>query len=164
MASISRTTELPGPISAAEALWYDLNRRPAFVVGFGKLVQVDGPWPEAGSRIVWDSPPPMQLPRGRPKPARGAVHETVDAYESRTGQTAYVEDEELRGTQVVSFAPGSAGQVRMTIAFDWELKEPSPVKDWVLVRRRVGETLRQTLVKYRIERIADLEDERDAAS
>jgi len=28
---IARITELPGPISAAEDLWYDLRRRPSFV-------------------------------------------------------------------------------------------------------------------------------------
>lgn len=159
MASISRSTELPGPISAAEALWYDLNRRPSFITGFGKLVEARGPWPDVGARIIWDSPPPMQLARGRPKQARGAVHETVDAYEARTGQTLFYEDEELRGTQVLTFEPAANGLVRVTVALEWELKEPGPVKDWVLVRRRVGEELRQTLVKYRIERIAELEDE-----
>ena len=148
MARISRVTQLPGPIHAAEELWYDLNRRAAFVEGFGQLVKVEGGWPDVGGRVVWSTP----------AGGRGVVAEKVDWFEARTGQTLYVEDEELRGTQTVRFEPAGAGQVRVSLAFDWELKEGGAFKDWVLVRRRVGEAMRRTLVRYRTERIADLDD------
>lgn len=158
MARISRITELPGPISAAEELWYDLRRRASFVEGFGHVVKVDGDWPRFGARVVWDAPP-----RGR-----GRVVETVEAFEARAGQTVHVEDAQLRGTQTTTFAqaavplgaPTGTGLVRVTLAFDWKLKEGNVVTDWLLVRRRMGEALRRTLVKYRIERLADLDDER----
>ena len=150
MARITRITELPGPISAAEDLWYDLRRRASFVEGFGHVVKVDGPWPDAGSRVLWDSPPQ----------GRGRVSETVDAFEARAGQTLYVEDERLRGTQTTTFAPAGAARVRVTVTLDWRLKESNALTDWVLVRRAMGESLRRTLVKYRIERIADLDDQR----
>ncbi len=152
MARITRTTELPGPISAAEDLWYDLRRRASFVEGFGHVVKVEGPWPDAGSRVLWDSPP-----RGR-----GRVTETVDAFAARAGQTVSVEDEQLRGTQTTTFAPSGARDVRITVAEEWTLKAGNPLTDWLLVRRARGESLRRTLVKYRIERIAERDDERDA--
>jgi len=38
------------------------------------------------------------------------------------------------------------------------------VTDWLIVRRRIGESLRRTLVKYRIERLADLDDQRAPAA
>ncbi len=148
MARISRSTQLPGPIHAAEELWYDLNRRSGFVEGFGQVVKVEGGWPDVGGRVVWSTP----------AGGRGMVAEKVDWFEARTGQTLYVEDEELRGTQTVRFEPASDGLVRVTLAFDWELKEGGPFKDWVLVRRRVGEGMRRTLVRYRTERIADLDE------
>lgn len=148
MARISRVTHLPGPISAAEELWYDLRRRPSFIDGFGSLTKVEGDWPDVGGRVVWNSP----------AGGRGAVAEKVDWFEDRTGQALYLEDEELRGTQTIRFEPAADGQVRVTLALDWELKEGGPIKDWVLVRRRIGESLRRTLVRYRTERIADLDD------
>lgn len=167
MARIARSTDLPGPISAAEELWYDLRRRPSFVEGFGHVAKVDGDWPRRGSRVVWDAPPQ----------GRGRVVETVDAFEARAGQTVHVEDGQLRGAQTTTFAPAGAapsrsgtaptdtgGLVRVTVVFDWELKEGNIVADWLFVRRKIGESLRRTLVKYRIERLADLDDERAPAA
>jgi hypothetical protein len=150
MARITRVTELPGPVSAAEELWYDLRRRPSFVDGFGHVVKVEGAWPDVGGRIVWNAPPNT----------RGVVAEKVDWYEARTGQKLYVEDEQLRGTQTVRFEPAGEGLVRVTLAFDWTLKEGNALTDWLFVRRRMGESLRLTLVKFRIERLADLDDGR----
>lgn len=149
MARITHVTSLPGPISAAEELWYDLRRRVAFVDGFGHVAKVEGAWPETGSRVLWDSPP-----RGR-----GRVAETVDAYEARSGQTVAFEDEKLRGTQVVRFEAAAGGQVDVTVALAWTLKEGNALTDWFFVRRSMGESLRKTLVKYRIERLSDVDDE-----
>jgi hypothetical protein len=154
VARITRTTDLPGPISAAEDLWYDVRRRASFVEGFGHVAKVDGPWPATGSRIIWDAPAATKRER---------VLEVVEAHEARVGQTVAYEDAQLRGTQVIAFALTAEGQVRVTVTLDWKLKEGGALKDWVLVRRSVGEALRRTLVRYRIERIADLDDERVAA-
>jgi len=154
VARITRSTELPGPISAAEDLWYDLRRRPSFVEGFGHVVKVDGDWPQAGARVLWDAPPD----------GRGRVVETVDAFEARAGQTVHVEDAQLRGTQTITFMAAGDDGVRVTVGVRWELKEGNLVYDWLLVRRTVGESLRRTLVKYRIERLADLDDERASSA
>jgi len=154
VARITRSTELPGPISAAEELWYDLGRRASFVEGFGHVVKVDGRWPQAGSRVLWDSPPA----------GRGRVIETVDAFAARAGQTVHFEDEQLRGSQTTAFAPAGASGVRITVTEEWTLKAGNPLTDWLLVRRARGEALRRTLVRYRIERIAERDDEREAAT
>ena len=122
--------------------------------GFGHVVKVDGDWPRPGSRVVWDAPPN----------GRGRVVETVDAFEARAGQTIHVEDGQLRGVQTITFAPGAATGVRVTVTFDGKLKEGNRVTDWLFVRRKMGEALRRTLVKYRIERLAELDDERTFAS
>lgn len=149
---VTRHVDLPGPISAAEALWYDLGRRPSFVEGFGHLVRTDPAWPQAGSRVVWDGPPG----------GRGRVSETVDAYSAREGQSVHLEDERLRGTQVTTFVPLPGTAVRVTVRLEWALKDANPAKDWLLVRRALGESLRRTLARYRIERLSDLDDERAA--
>lgn len=149
MARITHATDLPGPISAAEDLWYDLRRRVAYVEGFGHVAKVEGDWPRTGSRVIWDAPPG----------GRGRVVEAVEAHEDRTGQTVAFEDEDLRGTQTTSFAAVQGGLVRVTVTLEWRSKEGSPLGDWVFGRRKVGESLRRTLVKYRIERLADLDDE-----
>lgn len=151
MARITRSTDLPGPISACEDLWYDLARRASFVEDFGHVVKIDGDWPRTGSRVIWNAPR---------NSGRETVVETVDAHEARTGQTLFYEDAQLRGTQTLTFALVEDGQVRVTVAQDWKLKEANAVTDWLFVRRRLGEQLRRTLVKYRIERIADLDDQR----
>ena len=155
MARVARTTEVPGPISAAEDLWYDLRRRVSFLEGFGHVVKVEGPWPGVGARVVWDAPP---------KAGRQRVAEHVEAFEARSGQTVAYEDAQLRGMQTTTFAPGADGLVRVTVALDWKLKAGNPVTDWLFIRRTIGEQLRQSLVKYRIERIADVEDERASSA
>ena len=48
---------LPGLASEAEALWYDPQRWPAWVDGFGHAVKLEGDWPGVGARSVWDSSP-----------------------------------------------------------------------------------------------------------
>jgi hypothetical protein len=150
MANITRHLDLPGPISAAEDLWYDLRRRASFVEGFGHVVRVEGPWPDVGSRLLWDAPPG----------GRGRVAEQVDAFSAREGQTVSMEDEKLRGTQTTTFTANRDGSVHVTVRLAWTLKEGNPVVDWLFIRRAMGEELRRTLVRYRIERLADLDDER----
>ncbi len=150
MANITRHTDLPGPISAAEDLWYDLRRRPSFVEGFGQAVHTEGPWPDVGGRVLW---------HGRPG-GRGRVAETVHSFVAREGQAVRMEDEKLRGTQTTSFSANRDGSVHVAVRLEWTLKEGNALTDWLFVRRAMGESLRRTLVRYRIERLADLDDER----
>ena len=146
--------ELPVQVSAAEALWYDVDRWPAFVDGFKAVAKLEGDWPRAGARLVWDS-----VPAGR-----GRVVERVSHYEVRTGQTAEVEDAQLLGTQTVSFVPRDAGGCHMTLELRWRLKQRSPVSplvDALFVRRAFGDALRRTLSRFAREVRAEQELRRD---
>jgi uncharacterized membrane protein len=132
--------DVPGPISEAEALWYDLTRWPSFVDGFAAVQARDESWPRSSSTLVWDSRPD----------GRGRVVERVTRWEPREGQTAEIEDEKVRGTQIVSFAP-SGGGARLELSLAYELKNRNPVMrvvDLVFIRRAMRDSLRRTLVRF----------------
>ena len=107
MPSVRAALKMPGLASEAEALWYDPQRWPAWIDGFGHVVKLEGEWPGRGARAVWDSKPG----------GRGRVAERVTAYEARAGQTLAVEDEQLTGTQRVTFAPGQ-DEVEVALELD----------------------------------------------
>jgi hypothetical protein len=135
------TTDLPVPVSAAEALWYDTARWPVFVDGFHHVVKVEGDWPHAGARLLWDS-----VPDGR-----GRVVERVMRYEVRSGQTVDVEDPRMTGTQTVTFTPLPDGASKMTLELEYGLKDQnplSPVVDVLFVRRALTDALRRTLARF----------------
>jgi hypothetical protein len=141
---------VPGRVADAEALWYDPTRWAAWIDGFGHLVTLDGPWPAAGARRVWDAPPG----------GRGRVAERVLGYEPRTGQTLAVEDEKLTGTQAVAFAP-EGGASRVTLTLEWRSKPGvrplAPLADLTLVRRSLLLSMGATLRRFAIERRAEAE-------
>jgi|ERR687893_311279 hypothetical protein len=148
MGRAAASLTVPGLASEAEALWYDPIRWPAWVDGFGHVVEVAEGWPAAG-RVAWNS-----LPQGR-----GRVLETVLAYEPRTGQTLAVEDSRLRGTQRVTFTPGHE-EVQVALSLEYELKQRTPVTplvDLLFVRRAIAASLRRTLARFARERRADLD-------
>jgi Polyketide cyclase / dehydrase and lipid transport len=148
MGRAAASVEVPGLASDAEALWYDPVRWPAWIDGFGHVVELAEGWPAEG-RLVWNS-----TPGGRER-----VIETVTAYEPRAGQTLAVEDSRLRGTQRVEFTPGPDA-VKVTLSLDYELKERTPVTwlvDAVFVRRAVVASLRRTLDRFVRERRGDME-------
>jgi len=149
MAKVSAHVKVAGLASAAEALWYDTSRWPSYVDGLKHVARVEAGWPAVGGRVLWDS-----FPGGR-----GRVQERVQAYEARTGQTATVEDEQIRGTQRVSFAPAEDG-VTVTLELEYELKERRPgmwLVDLVFVRRAQKESLGRTLRRFAVELAADRE-------
>ena len=111
MPSVRAALKMPGLASEAEALWYDPQRWPAWIDGFGHVVKLEGEWPGQGARAVWDSKPG----------GRGRVAERVTAYEARAGQTLAVEDEQLTGTQRVTFEPGRT-RSRWRSSSSYELK------------------------------------------
>lgn len=150
MASTGARIEVDGTISEAERLWYDLDRWPSFVDGFGHMVKREGDWPRTGSRIVWDS-----IPNGR-----GRVSERVTAYEVRVAQTIEVEDPRLTGTQTVGFAPAGEGRCLVALELSYRLKQGGPlagVVDALFVRRAVRDSLRRTLSRFARELRADRE-------
>jgi hypothetical protein len=132
--------DVPGPISEAEDLWYDLGRWPSFVDGFAAVARRDERWPRSGSSLVWDSRPD----------GRGRVVEQVTRWEPREGQTAEVEDEKLRGTQVLAFGPAADG-TRVELSLAYQLKSGNPVMrvvDLVFIRRAMRDSLRRTLLRF----------------
>jgi hypothetical protein len=148
MGKAEASVEVGGLASEAEALWYDPVRWPAWIDGFGHVVDLPATWPAEG-RLVWDSTPG----------GRGRVLETVTAYEPRGGQTLAVEDSRLRGTQRVEFTPGPEN-VKITLSLDYELKERNPLTplvDLLFVRRAIVASLRRTLTRFVRERRADTE-------
>jgi hypothetical protein len=149
MTSVRTAVTVPGLASDAEALWYDPQRWPAWVDGFGHLAKLEGDWPAPGARAVWDSKPG----------GRGRVVERVTAYEARTGQTLEVEDEKLRGTQRVVFEPGSEG-VEVALELTYELKQRNlftPITDVLFIRRALRDSLRRSLLRFVRERRGDME-------
>jgi hypothetical protein len=147
---VKATAEVPGRISEAEALWYDLTRWPAFVDGFSHVKKVDPEWPESGS-LTWDS-----TPHGR-----GRVRERVTRYELRVGQTVQLEDSQLSGEQTIAFEGVGAGETtRVTLSLDYSLKDArplSPITDLLFIRRAVRESLQRTVDRFARERRGDAE-------
>ena len=148
MGRAEASVQVPGLASEAEALWYDPIRWPAWVDGFGHVVELADGWPAEG-RVAWNS-----TPGGRER-----VVETVMAYEPRAGQTLAVEDSKLSGTQRVAFTPG-ADSVKVTLSLEYELKERAPLTwllDALFVRRAITASLRRTLTRFARERRGDME-------
>jgi hypothetical protein len=141
MARAKAAVDLDARPSAAEALWYDVTRWPAFVDGFGHVAKQEGDWPQRGARLVWDSTPD----------GRGRVVEQVVAYEVRRGQTVEVEDERITGTQKVTFTPREGGGSRLEVELDYRLKQAgffTPLVDVLFVRRAFNDALRRTLSRF----------------
>jgi uncharacterized membrane protein len=149
-----------GPVSArrlladasvgeAEGLWYELERRPTFIDGFVRVDVSDGAWPQAGSRIVWGSPPS----------GRGRVVERVTAHEPGRSQTASVEDGEMWATQTVRFDTLAEG-CEIVLELDYRLKRegvPGVLADLIYFRRRLRASIERTLTRFAIELAAERE-------
>lgn len=148
MRRVSASAIVPGSVSDAEGLWYDLDRWASFVDGFSAVLQREPQWPEAGSKLVWRS-----TPHGR-----GEVHERVTAYEAGRGQTSDFHDAKLTGSQSVDFAPHGE-HTRVTLTMEYRIEEPTaltPLVDLLFVRRAVGDALRRTVARFSRERQGDI--------
>ena len=149
MGKVRASVVVPGLASEAEALWYDTTRWPSFVDGLHHIARLEGDWPHAGARVLWDSPPG----------GRGRVQERVTAYVAREGQTVAVEDEKIYGTQRVSFTPIEGG-VTVALELEYTLKQQRPgmaFVDLLFIRRPQRESLERTLRRFRTEVAAERE-------
>jgi len=149
MGRVRARIDVPGQASDAEALWYDTRRWPTFVDGLKHVARTTGEWPHPGAEVVWDAHPG----------GRGRVLERVVAYEARRGQAVAVEDERIRATQRIGFAPHADG-VAVTLELDYEFKDPrlrfAPL-DLLFVRRPQREALQRTLRRFAAELRAERE-------
>jgi uncharacterized membrane protein len=149
MGRVRASIDIPVQASQAEDLWYDLNRWPSFVDGFGHLDRQTGEWPKAGSALHWSSA----------AGGRGHVLERVVSYEPRSGQELQVADSKMTGTQRVIFEPGP-GSVVVTIELEYEITADWPLKsvmDALFVRRPMRDSIVRTLQRLRREAVTDRE-------
>ena len=146
---VARAHELvDGPAEAVEALWCEPARWPSWIDGFGHVVALGEGWPEAGTVLDWQS-----RPRGR-----GRVRERVQRREPPTLLVLDVEDEQLRGTQEVTFTERDAAGVLVTLTLEYSLKERNPLTplvDRLFIRRAMTASLQRTLARFARERAAD---------
>ena len=151
---VKHSIELPAQVSAAEALWYDTSRWPAFIDGLHHVERVEGDWPKAEGRVRWTSTPD----------GRGLVEERVTHYEVRRGQTSRVEDPRILGTQTITFTPKPEGASELTIELEFRVKNLNPVAaalSGFFIRRAMTDMLRRTLGRFRRELRGDIELERE---
>ena len=98
MGRVKAELQLPGvATSDAEELWYDTDRWPTFVDGFGHVHKVDDGWPRRpGAVVVWDGK----------TGGRGRVLERVVSFEARVGQTVEIEDDKIK--RLTAYYDGTA--------------------------------------------------------
>jgi hypothetical protein len=147
MGKVSAHVQVGGLASEAEALWYDTARWPSFVDGLKHVARVEDGWPSVGGRVLWDS-----YPGGR-----GRVQERVTDFEARRGQTASVQDEQITGTQRISFTPDEHGvTIELELEYDVTDKRPGMwFVDLFFVRRPQRESLSRTLRRFAVELTAE---------
>lgn len=142
MGTVREAAVIALPPASAERLWADTARWPTFVDGFKRVVEQDPRWPEAGSKVVWESNPA----------GRGRVTERVTANVPGRFETEVFE-EQLVGTQTVTFEAGDADTV-VTIELDYRLQKGGPLRaltDVIFIRRALAEMLRRTLRRFATE-------------
>jgi Polyketide cyclase / dehydrase and lipid transport len=125
-------------------LWTDPDRWPAFLEGFGHVLEVDASWPDAGSKAVWDS-----IPGGR-----GRVTELV--LERDGGRlVTQVFEEALAGTQTFTVAPAPAGGTSIVeLTLEYELGRGGPFRglaDVLFIRRALRDALHRTVRRFAVE-------------
>jgi hypothetical protein len=144
MRPVQASIVVRGRAVEAEQLWYDKSRWASWVDGFGHLVALSEDWPLTGSTLQWDSPPG----------GSGRNRERVTRYEPRLGQTLEIENERFTGVRRVIFEPGLE-ETRVTLELALEPKLPLPAMERLLLRRRVGESLRRTVTRFSVELAAE---------
>jgi len=134
--------EAPG--IEVEQLWYDRTRWASWIDEFAHLALLEGDWPLAESRRVWNARPG----------GRGRVAEKVFRYEAGAGQSVMLEDERITGMLRVRFETDGV-RTRITLELEADPKEKLPPgKRWWL-RRKLGEGLRRTLERFGYELAAE---------
>jgi uncharacterized membrane protein len=130
------------PPDRALALWTDTRRWPTFVDGFARIQRVQGEWPEADSRVVWESRPG----------GRGTVTEKVVEYDPAAGRLlTEVFEDALSGRQTARFAPLEGGGTEVELELDYKLTQAGVLRritDVLFIRRALTDSLARTLVRF----------------
>jgi hypothetical protein len=157
MGLVRETRTVPLPVERAAELWTDLARWATFIEGFAHTVDEDPNWPQAGSKLVWES-----VPGGR-----GRVTERVLSWvapnEGPGRLSTQVFEESLVGTQTVIFEPGEGGS-RVTIELQYELQPTTfsrqgvigKLSDVFFIRRALSDSLARTLRRFSVEAAEEL--------
>jgi hypothetical protein len=144
MRPVQASIVVRGRAFEAETLWYDRTRWASWVEGFGHVLSLDPEWPSTGSTLKWTSPPG----------GAGLTLEKVVRYEPRLGQTLEIEDAKFTGTRRVIFEPGLE-ETKITLEVALEPKDRMAPLQKLLLRRRLGDALRRTLVRFSVELAAE---------
>lgn len=140
MGSVTVVKTYAGAVNDVEACWYDTTRWPEWIDGLDRVVEVTGPWPDAGSSVTWESQPA----------GRGRVRERVIDHEPLAGMTTAVEDDSIVGRQRVGFLAADAG-VQVELTLEYSIKRRSvltPVVDRLFVRGPMASSLLRTLERF----------------
>jgi hypothetical protein len=142
MARIERAGFAPVTPPVAQRLWVDTNRWPTFVDGFGHVVEIDGTWPDPGSKVVWQSGPA----------GRGRVTERIREY-GDDSVTTDVFDSQMTARQVIRFVATEDG-CDAFLSLDYELQSGGPLRkltDVLFIRRALAMALERTLRRFSTE-------------
>ncbi len=140
MRAVTVAETFPGSVHEAETVWYDTTRWSGWVDGLDRISDADPRWPELGATVIWESGPA----------GRGRVVERVVAYEPLRGQTVEVQDDSIRGQQMVKFTPAEEG-VTVELSLEYEIKQRSlftPLVDLLFIRRAFRTSLESTLHRF----------------
>jgi hypothetical protein len=144
MRPVSASIVVRGRAVEAEQLWYDRTRWASWIDGFAHVVELSDGWPLSGSTRRWDSRPG----------GVGRTWEKATRYEPRLGQTLEFENEKFTGVHKVIFEPGLE-ETRITLEVTQQPKYRLPAIERLLLRRRLGESLRRTLRRFSVELAAE---------
>jgi hypothetical protein len=134
---------VPGSVHEVERGWYDTSRWRAWVDGLDRVVSVESDWPQVGAIVTWESGPD----------GRGAVSESVTAYEQLAGQTLQVEDSAIRGRQSVAFRTvGDSVEVAFSLEYSYRHGSLiTPLIDRLFIKREMARSLARSLARFEVE-------------
>jgi hypothetical protein len=142
MPRIERVGFAPVTPPVAQRLWFDTNRWPTFVDGFGHIVDLGENWPEPGAKVVWESTPA----------GRGRVTERITD-NSPNAVATQVFDKQMTATQAARFEPNEDG-CDVYLSLDYELTSGGPLRgltDVLFIRRALAMALERTLRRFSTE-------------
>lgn len=152
MAEVEAAVEIDAPLADVWDLYFDRQRWPSWVDGFGSVTSADG-YPETGSTLTWRSS----------AAGRGVVKERVEAHEPRTLHRIEFVDPATEGEQETRFemvpAPDEGERrTRVSLRLTYRLASRGPfswLTDRLFIRAQMRGSLERSLAELRAEALAD---------